>query len=140
MTPELQRVYDETPDAPPLSRLEPFKDLILRWRRDGRSFPAICKLLGKQGVPITKEPLRQYVQRRTRRSKKTPAPEVTTPTLAPIASSVPVRPKRSAEEIAAMRDAAKASNHKPSFAREEHQELFVFDEDKPLTNQPKGSN
>jgi hypothetical protein len=66
MNAELERVYDETPQPAPLSRLEPYKELILRWRRDGHSFPAICKLLGKQGVQITKEPLRQYVRRRIR--------------------------------------------------------------------------
>ena len=69
MNAELQRVYDETPAELPLSRLEPYKDLILRWRRDGRSYPAICKLLkSKFGVQSSAEPLRrQYVLRRTRK-------------------------------------------------------------------------
>ena len=35
-----------------------------------------------------------------------------------------------------MREAARASNHKPVFMREEPQELFVYDPDKPLTNKP----
>ena len=68
MTEEQQHIYDATPPAQPLSRLEKHKELILRWHRDGRSCKAICELLKSQcGVQITKEPLRQYIKRRTPR-------------------------------------------------------------------------
>lgn len=140
MNDALQRIYDATPEEPPLSRLEPFKELILRWRRDHRSLPAICRLLKIQcGVQITREPLRKYILRRTRKGKVTVGPEaVVTPPVAASARDLPA--KRAASEIASMRLAARASNYSYAAATKEYQELFVFDESAPLINHKQKEN
>jgi hypothetical protein len=47
------------------------------------------------------------------------------------------RPRRTPEEISAMREAASASNHKPVFQIEaETKPLFVYDPSRPLSNKP----
>jgi hypothetical protein len=37
----LQEIYDRVPPDEPRSRLEPYKDLILKWRRQGRTYRRI---------------------------------------------------------------------------------------------------
>src|SRR5690242_18411775 len=143
VTNEMKRVLDNLPADEPRSRLEPFRAFILRWRREGRSYRRIQAILRDEcKITVTYETLRQFVNRRARPRKTyseapvsgEPAP-VETPvcsTLAPRSSS-----RRSPEEIAAMRQAARAVNHKPVFQPAgESKPLFVFDPGRPLTNKP----
>jgi hypothetical protein len=73
MTPEHQRVYESTPADDPQSRLEPYRELILRWRRQGRSIRRICNLLHQSfNVSIKKSSLHEYVTLRSRPRKQKP--------------------------------------------------------------------
>jgi len=45
MNPELQRIYDSMPEDEPRSRLDPYRELILRWRRQGRTYRRILQML-----------------------------------------------------------------------------------------------
>ena len=45
MNSELQRIFDSVPEDEPRSHLEPYRELILRWRRQGRSYRRIRQLL-----------------------------------------------------------------------------------------------
>ena len=66
MTPEHQRVYESIPADDPRSRLEPYRELILRWRRQGRSIRRICQILNEQfNFNIGKTALHKYVERRS---------------------------------------------------------------------------
>jgi hypothetical protein len=64
VNPELLRIYDGTPEDEPRSRLQPYCELILRWRRQGKSYRKICKLLAdKCDVRIGRTALNEFVQR-----------------------------------------------------------------------------
>jgi hypothetical protein len=141
VTDELQRVLDNLPPDEPRSRLEPFRAFILRWRREGRSYERIRQILRDEcRVQVSVSTLFKFVQRRSRPRKAqpemTPEPSVSMPppygTATQRSSS-----RRSAEEIAAMRQAASAANHKPVFKpQEETRPLFAYDPERPLTNKP----
>jgi hypothetical protein len=132
MDKQLQQILDNLPEDEPRSHLEPYREVILRWRRQGRSYRRICQILTDEcRVKVAYGPLYRFIQRR---SKPRKAP----PELQP-EPAAPARPRtqRSPEEIAAMREAASAANYQPVFQREEDlRPLFVYDPDRPLTNRP----
>jgi hypothetical protein len=141
VTDELQRALDNLPADEPRSRLEPFRGFILKWRREGRSYRRIQAILRDEcKVTVTYETLRQFVKRRVRPRKAHPEMlGVTAPIAMPVGPAVTQRSpsRRSPEEIAAMRQAASAANHKPVFQPAgESKPLFVFDPGRPLTNKP----
>jgi len=128
MNETLQQIFDSAPADRPRSRLEPYRELILRWRRQGRTYHRIRQLLKDRcGLEVAYVTLYRFIQRRSRPGKLDLEPEQSSP---------PSISRRSREEIAALREAARASNHKPVFTPEEPKELFVYDPDRPLTNKP----
>jgi hypothetical protein len=142
---KLQRIFDSAPEDEPRSRLEPYRELILRWRRQGRSYRRICKLLSEKcQLKVSYLALYEFVQRRSRPRKAEQKPERQPAEIAPPeqtlkeqAMTFRPRPRRTPEEIAAMRAAASASNHKPVFQIEpETKPLFVYDPSRPLINKP----
>jgi hypothetical protein len=139
MEDRLQKIFDSVPSDDPRSRLEPYCELILRWRRQGRTYHRIRQLLAEQcDITVAYVTLYRFIQRSSR-PKTDPPPEAQLAIIMPVVAEEksPLRSSRpSPEEIAAMREAARASNHKPVFTREERKELFVYDPDKPLTNKP----
>jgi Xaa-Pro aminopeptidase len=137
----LQRIFDSLPEDAPRSRLEPYRELILRWRRQGRSYRRIRQLLNDEcQVKVADMTVHEFVQRRSRPRKVQPEFQSEPAKLTPAADQPPItrpRNRRSPEEIAAMREAASAANHKPVFQREkEIKPLFVYDPSRPLTNKP----
>jgi hypothetical protein len=143
---ELRKLLESLPADKPRSRLEPFREFILRWRRQGRSYRRIHQILHDEcKVEIAYEPLRRFVQRRSRPRKVQPEIQPEPATIAPVPpDQIPPDPsatprpgaRRSPEEIAAMREAASALNHKPVFQPEQRKPRFVYDPDRPLTNKP----
>jgi hypothetical protein len=136
----LQQILDQALKDPPRSRLEPFRELILRLRRQGWSYRGISRLLAEKcGVRATHSTLHEFIQRRSRPRdlQQQPEAEVTTPAIPEPPAPTRLAHRRSPEEIAALRAAASAANHKPVFQREEEtRPLFVYDPDRPLTNKP----
>jgi hypothetical protein len=139
MEDRLQKIFDSVPADDPRSRLEPYCELILRWRRQGRTYHRIRQLLAEQcDITVAYVTLYRFIQRRSRPTTD-PPPKAQLALIMPVVAEEksPLRSSRpSPEEIAAMREAARASNHKPVFTREGPKELFVYDPDKPLTNKP----
>lgn len=142
---ELQQVLDNLPAEEPRSRLEPFCQFILRWRRERRSYKRIREILHDRcHLKIAHATLFEFVQRRSRPRKLHPEaePQPVTVAQAPtdqagIGKPGKPRIRRSPEEIAAMRAAASADNHKPVFPPEEETKpLFVYDPDNPVTTKP----
>jgi hypothetical protein len=149
MKAELQRIFDNVPEDEPRSRLEPYRELILRWRRQGRTYRRIRGLLAEQySVTVSAVMVHKFVQRRSRPRKATPesqaepfvmteyppglpAPE---PELSQAAAPIRLRRRPSPEELAAQRDAIRAAYNKPVVPNEEPEEVFVYDPDKPPTN------
>lgn len=75
MNDELQRIFDSAPEDPPRSRLEPYRELILQWRCQRRTYRRICELLlEKCNVHISYFPLYEFVQSRSRPRQEEPAP------------------------------------------------------------------
>jgi hypothetical protein len=141
MNAELQRVFDSTPDDEPRSRLEPYRELILQWRRQGRTYRRIRQLLAEKcGVRVADMTLHEFVQRRSR--PRHAEPELRSEPIAIAAPAVPVlippdqavKPRRSPEELAARREALRAAYNKPVVPHEKTEQVFVFDPDKPLIN------
>jgi hypothetical protein len=144
MKPELQRIFDNTPEDDPRSSLDPYGELILRWRRQGKSYRRICKLLAdKCGIQITKTPLHEFVQRRSRPRKSQPEMEAEQLSARPAAqiqpASIPSRTsgihaKLSPEEAARRRELLQSLRNKPALEpKPAVLEEFHYDPDQPLT-------
>jgi len=66
MNPELQQIYDRVPLDTPRSRLEPYRELVLAWRRQGRTYRRIVTLLDQEcAVKVGYSALYDFVQRRS---------------------------------------------------------------------------
>jgi hypothetical protein len=139
MNPNLQRIYDNTPEDKPRSRLEPYRELIMRWRRQGRTYRRICELLRERfGTNIGKTALHKFVRRRLRPRGVQPELELQPVTGAP-------EPEQD-DELAAMGRYTKLSpdqlakqraliqnlrNNRPVVVREVRKR-FVYDPGEPL--------
>ena len=67
MDERLQKIFDSVPADEPRSRLEPYRELILRWRRQGRTYHRIRQLLAEQcDVKVAYVTLYRFIQRRSR--------------------------------------------------------------------------
>jgi hypothetical protein len=133
VNPELLRIYDGTLEDEPRSRLQPYCELILRWRRQGKSYRRICRLLAEKcGVRIGRTTLNEFVHRRSRPRKAHPEAE-----LEPEAAQTeqPVAPtkytKLSPDEVARQRALIQDLRSKPVPVREVRKR-FVYDPDEPL--------
>jgi len=123
MKEELQQIYDSTPEDQPLSRLEPYRELILRWRRQGRTYRKIKALLAAElSVNVSTTRLFYFVRSRTRPRKPKRDVEIE-PLESTCAAAAPVerKPAMTPEERAALR----ASYDQPLFPTEEKKPLFV---------------
>jgi hypothetical protein len=112
MEDRLQTIFDETPEDEPRSKLEPYRELILRWRRQGRSYRRICTLLAEKcGVQIGRTALHEFVQRRSRPRKPEPEAE---PLERPAAVTARVDPPpNGVDRYAAMREAMRRDKETP---------------------------
>jgi hypothetical protein len=132
----LQQIFDSVPEDEPRSRLEPYRELILQWRRQGRSYRGIQKLLSdKCQITIAYEPLRRFVKRRSRPRK----PQIETVTDLPAMTSPPepghpAKPNLpvSAEEKAAQIEFIRGLN--TPVIEEQPKPRWTFDPEKPRTN------
>ena len=131
-----QRVADSVLEDEPRSRLEPYREVILRWRRQGRSYRRICKLLGdKFDLKVGRTALHEFVWRRSRPRKVAPEPGIEQPTMLatePAQAPMPVT-KLTAEERAAQIEFIRSLNQ-PTL-EEQPKQGWDFDLDKPRTIQ-----
>ena len=64
-TEELLKRLENLPPGEPRSKLEPLRVYILRWRRQGRSYRRIQRILREHcQMEVAYETLRRFVQRR----------------------------------------------------------------------------
>ena len=81
---EIEEIIKSIPEAEPRSQLEPYRELILRLRRQGRPYRLIQALLEKKfGVKVAIMTIHQFVKRRSRPRNEEPAappPPPVTPT------------------------------------------------------------
>ncbi len=77
VTPELQQALDDLSANDPRSRLDPFRTFILRWRREGRSYRAIQRILAEEcKVPVSIAMLFKFVKSRSKPRKAQPPLEL----------------------------------------------------------------
>ena len=133
MKQELHRIFDDVPADEPRSRLEPYRELILRMRRQGRTYHRIRKLLAdKCGVTVAYATLYEFIQTRSRPRKTEGEPQPQTAT--PDQPAARTYTKLSPDEAADQRAVIKALRNKPAVVPTEDRPVFVYDPDKPLTN------
>src|ERR1700761_1998876 len=85
---DIQELLDTLPDDQPRSRLEQHRELILRLRRQGRTYRRIRQILSeKRGITVALSTLHEFVELRARRT----AARVTTGEMTPI--PVPMMPE-----------------------------------------------
>jgi hypothetical protein len=135
MNNDLQQIFDRTPDDEPRSKLEPYRELILRWRRQGKTYRRICSLLRENcNISIGKSALNEFVQRRSRPRKASAPLEMERPS-SPVTQDVfDGKLRHSPEEIAAWREAARSANHQPVVQVKPTDRVFTYDPSKPITN------
>jgi hypothetical protein len=142
MDERLQSIYDSVPDPVSRSRLEPYRELILRWWRRGHSYRGICKLLSEKcGVGIGRTALQEFIQRRSRPRQVQPELQNQPVVVGDPSDREPLpvevvglRPRLSPEERVAQREAIRAAYNKPVVPQEAPKKLFVYDPDKPPIN------
>ena len=135
VTPELQQVLDNLPADQPRSKLEPFRPFILRWRREGRSYERIRRILREDcHVYVSVSTLFKFVQRRSRPRKAQLAPEVEDETRAAAAEqAIRLTRRLTDEERAAQVEFIRSLNQPTS--EEQPKTCWDFDVDKPRTIQ-----
>jgi hypothetical protein len=132
VNPETQQLFVDAPEDKPSSRLEPYREQILLWRKRGKSYRRICRVLNERcNCIVSHVALRKFVQRRSRPRKGQPEvqadePIAVAPVIAPLEQAA--TPRLSLEERIAQRDAIRAAHNKPSVKREETERVFEFDE------------
>jgi hypothetical protein len=90
MKPELQLIFDSTPEDEPRSKLDPYRELILRWRRQGKTYRRICALLAERcNITMNSGALFRYIKRRSRPRKALPEIEMATSQKAEPACATP---------------------------------------------------
>ena len=92
---ELLKRLEDLPPAEPRSKLEPLRELILRWRQQGRSYRRIQQLLREKcQVDVAYETLRRFVQRRERPRSAEPEPVAPAPPVSAAPLSDEAKPRR----------------------------------------------
>jgi hypothetical protein len=148
MNAELQQELEDLPPDEPRSPLQPHSGLILRWRRQGRSYRWICRMMReKLGIAIGYGPLYRFVKRRSKpRKLKQESEELTIAPTQPRSQEAPM-PRNStatADPYAEARERMRLFKEAPVAAKP-HKVFDVPEEDldgtKPLRmmkpNQPK---
>lgn len=139
MNVDVQEILDGVSDDDPRSRLEPYREVILRWRRPGKTFKSYKRIgeimATKCAIKVSGEAVRKFVIRRSRPRKpeKETEPQRATEALGQVAAPVMLKPWLTPEEMAAMREAARAANHQP-LVPDKPKPRFVYDPSKPITN------
>jgi hypothetical protein len=140
MTPEQQRIYDSMDTGVTRARLEPHSEVILRWRREGRSYRRIQRALAANGITIRLSALYRFVKRRSRPRSDKPVPvELLSPPNQTEPKPMEQREEnqtaqRSRAEMIAQREAIRAVHTKPVVPNGQPKKEFVFDPDQPLIN------
>ena len=69
----IQQLFVDAPEDAPCSRLEPYREQILLWRRQGKSYRRISGVLNERcNCTVSHVALRKFVQRRSRPRKAQP--------------------------------------------------------------------
>jgi hypothetical protein len=133
---EFQALADLPLDESRCSRLEPYKELILRWRRQGRSHRRIARLLlDKCKVRVSGEAVRKFVKLRSRPRKPQSDIDLEPMTVQPVGQVSPSGKRLSAEERAEQLELIRSLRDKPVV--KEQQQRWNFDAD-GVTYKPKG--
>lgn len=138
---ELQRIYDSEPEDQPRGRLEPYRELILRWRRQGRTYHRIRELLAVRcKVTVAYVTLYRFIKRSSRPRKVKPEleNELTIPqAVEHLPANPPARKsgKLSAEDAAQQRVLIQTLRNKPVVVHEVRKR-YEYDPDEPLTLEP----
>jgi hypothetical protein len=152
----LQQIYDSTPLDEPRSKLEPYRELILLWRRQRRTYRRIRELLSEKcGLRVSTAMVHKFVRSRARPRKEedleliSQPDQIRTPT-APQVKPLPTLEqqnkivdtsegiRRPRAELVAQRDAIRAAHNQPVAAQPETEQVFIFDPNKPLVNKNYG--
>jgi hypothetical protein len=137
---EIEEILKSIPEDEPRSQLEPYRELILRLRRQGRPYQRILDIVNEKfGVQVAYATLYDFIQRRSRPRNEEPAAVTPAPAETPAAQPSTDQPRRrfTQEQIEEMRRRASVENHKPSFpVVEETRPVFHYDPNRPLTNKP----
>jgi hypothetical protein len=138
MRSEVQQIFVDAPEDEPRSRLEPYREQILLWRRRGKTYRRIRQLLADRcSVSVSLAMVHKFVRNLSRPRKGQPEVRADEPVL-PIAlppDQALARPRLSLEERIAQRDAIRAAfANKPAVPREDPRPVFTFDPSKPPTN------
>jgi hypothetical protein len=135
---EIEEILQSIPPDEPRSRLEPYRELILRWRRQGRTYRRIRELLvEKFSINVTTPTLFRFVKRRARpRAEEPAAPEIQEPVSQVLTSPQPATPGKrlTPEERAAQVEYIRSLNQ-PTLQEKPEKPRWNFDVDKPRTLQ-----
>jgi hypothetical protein len=144
---ELQRIYDSVPEDEPRARLEPYRELILRWRRQGRTYHRIRELLATRcNLTVAYVTLYRFIKKCSRPRKPKPDLDLESATVQPVApvrqaaaTSIPKNSNQSGDPYAEVRE--RMRKHKEAPPPLKPRKIFEVpeeddDEIKPLRMMP----
>jgi hypothetical protein len=147
MNDELLQRLASWPNDETRSRLEPYRELILRWRRQGRSYRKIQRILAAEcKLTLTQQAIRKFVKLRLRPRNLKPETELELERERPMAAPTPTSTpdpwpgKLPPEERERQRAILKALREKSVVAPKEDDDFPLWDPDKPLTNKPNSED
>jgi hypothetical protein len=130
---ELLKRLENLPPAEPRSKLEPLRAYILRWRRQGRSYRRIQRILREHcQMEVAYETLRRFVQRRQKPRTAEPAVETEPGPVNGIADGTRVSTAGN-DPYAEARERMRKFKAEPVPVHEPAKRLFEYDPNKPLT-------
>jgi hypothetical protein len=131
MRDDIQELLDTLPDDQPRSRLEQHRELILRLRRQGRTYRRIRQILAdKRGVTVALSTLHEFVELRARPTAARISAGEMPPIPVPVVSEPLVVPERG--DLSEQIERIRALRNKPVAPVKPR--AFVYDPDaKPLT-------
>ncbi len=134
MREDLQLIYDSVPPDEPRSRMEPYRELILRWRRQGRTYRKIQTLLAERcSVVVSTTSIFKFVKGRSRPNRESPDAEIEQTVIPPDAAAGSIPGKSpSAKERAAQVEFIRSLN-RPAPEDSQPKSGWNFDVDKPRT-------
>ena len=140
MNPEVKQLFVDAPEDEPRSRLEPYREQILLWRRRGRTYKRIRQTLREEcRIAVAHATLFDFVQRRSRsRKDMAEAEPITTPAVPDqtiVKRSDNSQGNAQADRWAAMRERMREDKQRPVVTPAPNPERFTYTDDdcvKPL--------
>jgi hypothetical protein len=117
---EIEEILKSIPEEEPRSQLEPYRELILRLRRQGRTYHRILEIINEKfAVQVAYATLYDFIQRRSRPRNEEPAAAQPAPVTPTPAAQPDVQANPDSDTYAEARERMRRHKEAPPIAKPE---------------------